>query len=305
MRAIARSIACLVLSLSMAPTALAAGQAESEAARRYELGRNAFEAGRFTEAALQFQAALDAVPHAVAAVMVADAWERAGRLDRAADAWVIVPGTPGVTAEQLAQAQERGAALERLVGTLIVTSTGPARVQLDGEVARPTPARLHGETGSRTLIAVLGNAEQRRVIQLSSGRVLEVHLVATASRTLAPTEASDPVPAEAKRWWTTPRVLGASLIGAGVASLAVGVAFGISATRTKDEFDRAPSPALRDRGLAQVRFTNVGLLAGGLLTLGGTACLVLAPTPESSPTGAVVAGRTTRQGFALRLAGTF
>jgi len=131
----------LLLLLAVAPNAVATDESAATAARRYELGRAAFEGGRFAEAALEFEAAFEAVPHAVSLFMAADAWERAGRLEQAADVWSGVTSAPGVTPEQKLRAEERSRTLERL------SSSPRALRQLSGWTKELRAAPLRGFTG--------------------------------------------------------------------------------------------------------------------------------------------------------------
>jgi uncharacterized protein HemY len=52
----------------------------------YQMGANAFAAKHFTEAALSFEAAAAARPHAAPYFMAAQAWEQADKPDRASQA---------------------------------------------------------------------------------------------------------------------------------------------------------------------------------------------------------------------------
>ncbi len=304
-----RCLLVLALQVGFVPSALAADDGPAQAARNYELGRQAFEAERFAEAALEFEAAFQALPHAVSLFMAADAWERAGRLEQAADAWSIVPSAPGVSAEQASQADQRRRTLERLLGTVVVTSSEAASVRLDDGVARPTPARLHATAGTRTLVVLSGGHEERRAIRLDSGQLLTLPLDSPPQRSLPPPPPAksdvDRGPARQPSWWTTPRIVGAGLLGAGAAGLAVGTGFGLAARQTKQDFDQSPTAQLREQGLSQVRWTNVGLIGGGILLLGGASLLVWAPAPEASATGASLSTRASSGGVSVEVTGRF
>src|SRR5215471_7937691 len=57
--------------------------AAAEARRQYNFGRTAYDAGRFTEAALAWEAAVAIKPHAATLYSAALAWERASHPERA------------------------------------------------------------------------------------------------------------------------------------------------------------------------------------------------------------------------------
>jgi len=299
----------LLLLLAVAPNAVATDESAATAARRYELGRAAFEGGRFAEAALEFEAAFEAVPHAVSLFMAADAWERAGRLEQAADVWSGVTSAPGVTPEQKLRAEERSRTLERLLGTVIITSSAPATVRLDEGAPRRTPARLHGAAGMRTLVAVVGDQEQRRTLRLQSGQIIEVELAPLRAPAAAPAEVTPATELAAApqhgAWWTTQRWVGVALIGTGVAAAGVGAGFGVAAMNTKDDFDKAPTLELREQGLNQVRWANVGLIGGGLLSLTGMGFLLWAPSVSTESGQARLRASVSTEALGVSVEGRF
>src|SRR5580704_17472642 len=97
-----------------------AGDAAQQARQQYQAGMQAYEAKRFVEAALHFEAAVVQRPHAVALYTAALAWEEANRPERAADDFARALDVPGLSASQAQNAHDRLAALERALGTLEV-----------------------------------------------------------------------------------------------------------------------------------------------------------------------------------------
>ena len=111
----------------------------------------AYQAKRFVEAALHFEAAVVQRPHAVTIYTAALAWEQASRPDRAADDFSRSLDVQGLSPAQSQNAHERLAILERAMGTLDVTAPEGWRVQLDANTGVLAPAHLHAMPGVHSL----------------------------------------------------------------------------------------------------------------------------------------------------------
>src|SRR5271170_4982971 len=83
-----------------------------EARQQYQAGTQAYQAKRFVEAALHFEAAVIQRPHAVALYTAALAWEQASRPERAADDFARALDVQGLSAAQIQQAHDRLSTLE-------------------------------------------------------------------------------------------------------------------------------------------------------------------------------------------------
>src|SRR5579883_1908948 len=146
--AAAISATCLLAS----SVALAQDDAASASARQhYEAGTKAFADRRFEEAALNFEAAAADKANPIGLFSAALAWEQANHSDRAADDYARALATPGLPADKTAQAKDRLASLEGVLGMASVTGPDGAQVQLDGNTEQPTPVTLHGSAGVHTL----------------------------------------------------------------------------------------------------------------------------------------------------------
>ncbi len=304
-------ITIVLLSIALSHRAVAEDESNANARRRYELGRQSFDAGRFAEAALEFEAAYRAVPHGVALIMAADAWERAGQLAQAADAWSGVPNASGVTPEQRAHALLRTNTLERLLGTVMITSAEPVDVHLEDSVARVTPARLHSAPGNRVVVALLYGRESKTSVRLALGKVVTLDLspvIAARQRgadAKAATITPQPDARSANSWWTLRRSFGVGLVTAGTAGLALGAGFGFAATETKRKFDQRPSAELQQTGISQVRWANVGFIGGGALSLAGAVCLIWPQSPRIASTAAQARLRLSSRELGITVDGHF
>ena len=109
----------------------------AEARTQYQLGSQAFSAKKYSEAALHFESAASFRPHAVALYTAGLAWDNANKPERAADAYARALDVPGLDAKQTATAKERVAALEKTLGTLVVSGGEGAKVQLDALTEAP------------------------------------------------------------------------------------------------------------------------------------------------------------------------
>src|SRR5688572_22296764 len=85
----------------------------AEARSQYQLGTQAFQAKKYSEAALHFESAASFRPHAVALYTAGLAWDLANNPARAADAYSRALDVPGLDAKQSATAKDRVAALEK------------------------------------------------------------------------------------------------------------------------------------------------------------------------------------------------
>jgi len=300
---VAVGVAVCVISSTAANAAAQDNTVDSaaEARQQYQDGTKAFAAKRYSEAALHFEAAASFKANAVALYTAALAWDLASRPERAADAYTRALEVSGLDAKQTTVAKDRVAALEKSLGTVVVTAPEPTwKVQLDTLTEVGTPARLHASPGVHTLSVRMPNKPiERRDVSLEAGRVttlelkeevkapVKVDVEPPTKKEPPPPPPSDPVPARLREpFWTNIKVVGVGVAGLGVATLVGTVLLGTSANDAKDAYDAAPSRAGFDHASSLETWTNVTLIAGAVLVAGGIA-LVVAPIggSESSSRG--------------------
>ncbi len=281
----------------------------AEARTQYGLGTQAFQAKKYSEAALHFESAASFRPHAVALYTAGLAWDLANKPERAADAFSRALDVPGLDAKQTATAKERVATLEKTLGTLAVTGGEGTKVQLDALTEAPVPARLHAPAGSHSLsVRVPGKPIDHREVTLEAGHVAELDLTKEAKPAPPPPPAEEPKPPPPPKeppprahdeFWITRRVIGVGVAGLGVAALGAGAVLGINANGAKDAYDAAPTREAFDHASSLQTWTNVALIAGGVALAGGIVLVVL-PDGDSGearlqmglgPSGAAIGGR--------------
>lgn len=287
----------LALGLALASTAAparaeepsAADAASAEARQQYGMGTQAFSQKRYSEAALHFEAAASVKASAIALYTAALAWDLASRPERAADAYARSLEVSGLDPKQTAIAKERVSALEKTLGTAVVTAPEGWKVQLDTLTEVQAPARLHGSPGVHVLTArAPGKPIERRDVTLDAGKETILELTEPVIEpTRAPAQAApEPPPAPPARlrepFWTTLRVVGVGVAGVGVAALGAGAVLGTSANGAKDAYDAGPTRAAFDHASSLQTWTNVTLITGAVLVAGGVALVVLPLDSEGS-----------------------
>ncbi|AKV01858.1 hypothetical protein AKJ09_08521 [Labilithrix luteola] len=260
------------------------------------MGTQAFQAKRYSEAALHFEAAAGFRTNAVALYTAGLAWDLASRPERAADAFGRALEVGGLDPKQTGLAKERVGQLERTLGTLSVTAPEGWKVQLDTFSEMATPVRLHGSPGVHALtVRAPGKAIERRDVSLDAGKVTPLELKDEPKEApkepepvaAAPPEAPAP-PAHAE-FWNTRRVVGGIVGGAGVAVLASSIVLGLQANSAKDAYDAGPTRASFDHASSLQTWTNVAIISGAVLLAGGVA-LVVWPDKESGHAHVSVSG---------------
>ena len=262
----------------------------AEARAQYQLGTQAFQAKKYSEAALHFESAASFRPHAVALYTAGLAWDLANNPPRAADAYSRALDVTGLDAKQTATAKERVAALEKTLGTLAVTAPEGWKVQLDAFTEAPVPARLHAPPGQHQLsVRAPGKPIDHHDVTLEAGKTtpLEVSLEPAkppplttpaddkSSAQPTPKDTTTPPRLRDSNYWTIRRVAGVGVAGLGVAALGAGVLFGLEANSAKDAYDAAPSREGFDHASSLQTWTNVMLIGGAVVLVGGIVLVVL------------------------------
>ncbi len=305
-RTLVAGLALLIPSAAMAQEPPVVDSA-AEARQQYTQGTQAFQAKRYEEAALHFEAAASFRTNAVALYTAALAWDLATRPERAADAYGRALAVGGLEPKQGNLAKDRVAQLEKTLGTVVVTAPDGWRVQLDTFTEVLTPARLHGATGVRSLsIRAPGKPIERRDVNLEASKISNLELKdepkvvpkpePEPARPAAAVVA--PPPPRQETYWITRRVIGVGVAGVGLAALGSGIILGLQANSAKDAYDAGPTRESFDHASSLQTWTNVSLIAGGVLIAGGIALVVIPDKDEGqgrvrarlTPGGAVVSG---------------
>jgi tetratricopeptide (TPR) repeat protein len=320
-RCAATTIGALAFVVTLAGTAAAQDQPEpdpvAEARAQYQLGKEAFTAKRYVEAAMHFEAAAAQRPHAVALYTAGLAWDQASRPERAADAYTRALEVPGLNAEQAAKARERIAQLEKTLGTLALMIPDTWKAQLDNFTEVTGPARLHAPPGAHVLTVRLpSKVVHRRDVALEAGQTVRLEIgediAEPAQQSVAKHEPTKEEPKKETKPEPAPeasaeragerqplrKTLGFVALGVGGAGLLSGIVLGTQALSAGDAYDAAPSREGYDHAQSLATWTTVSFIASGVFLAGGLALVLL---PESGPASAKIglspAGATLRGSF--------
>ena len=258
----------------------------AEARQQYQMGTKAFSTKRYSEAALHFENAAALKPSAIALYTAALAWDLASRPERAADAYTRSLDVPGLDEKQSNTARDRIGALERSLGTVLVTAPDGWKVQLDTFTEVMAPAKLHGAPGIHQLnIRQPGVKKiEHRDVTLEAGKQVPIELK-DAPPPEPPKEEPKPVPVEpvaqplpprlANPFWTTPKAIGVGVAGFGVAALVATAILGTNASSAGDAYKAGPTQAAYDHASSMQTWTNVTLVAGLVFLAGGIALVAI------------------------------
>jgi len=299
-------LALLTSSAAQAQEPLVVDSA-AEARQQYTQGTQAFQAKRYEEAALHFEAAASFRTNAVALYTAALAWDLATKPERAADAYGRALAVGGLDPKQGSLARERVAQLERTLGTVAITAPEGWRVQLDTFTEVLTPARLHGATGVRSLsIRAPGKPIERRDVNLEASKTSNLELkdepkVVTKVDPEAvkqPPSMVSASPPRQEQYWITRRVIGVGVAGVGLAALGGGIILGLQANSAKAAYVAGPTRESFDHASSVQTWTNVSLIAGGVLIAAGLTLVVIPDKDDGrgrmratlTPRGAAVSG---------------
>ena len=230
--------------------------------------------------------------------MAATAWEKASRVERAADALARALEVPGLSPELGDRIRNQLRNLEGSIGTVLVGGAASYRASLDGGTAVAPPARLHGLPGTHVITIIPpDHAPYRRELMLTSGATSTVVLGEGDEETgpvppPAVVEAPKPViryvTREVPRPAETRRYVGFGIAGLGVASLAASAILGASTLDGRDAYRGSRTEDAYDHVRMLQTWTNVTLIAGAVFVAGGAA-LVLWPAKDRRPAVAATA----------------
>jgi hypothetical protein len=280
-----------------APPAPPSPEALADAGRQMDLGKQALKAKRYAQAAHAYETAALLGRQPSAHLAAGLAWEQAERPERAADAFArALAGGDGLAPQEAAQAKDHLDALERALGTLDVKAPAGWAVQLDASVEAPAPAKLHGAPGVHALAVMAPDRPiARRDVRLELGKATSLTLKDEPAPK-APADAGKPdgapaAPSSAVAAPPPPRVvtveapasgqvrhaIGFTAIGLGVASLGAALVLGLETIDARNAFNASPSRPLYDHEQTLQTWSNVTLVAGAVLAVGGVV-LVLWPS---------------------------
>lgn len=262
------------------------GQNAAELDRK---ARAAFDAKDYEVAARTFEEAYRLKPHPATQYNAALAWEKAGELARAADAFESALDSEGLDEGRASASRERLAALKRQLGYLFVSKPIGATVSVAHVEKLAIPAKIHLTPGKHEVVARRPDGStQKKTISVRAGESVDV---AFEGEGLGPGPA--PVPEEPQPK-TSPVAdeptdegscsqctWGWIAIGAGAVGAGVGTYFGLRTLAARDEFEdsnRTDADA-RDRAVSSRTLSNVGF---GVAIVGIGVGVTLLLTAESS-----------------------
>lgn len=270
----------LVIPLLMVLHGSVAWAGPAEAAALDKEAREAFAAGDFQGAAQKFAQAHEAAPHPSTKYNEAMAWEQAGDLARAADAYQTALSLEGLDEERSAAARDRLAELEKSLAILSVTEPAGATVSVGHITDRPVPIRIYVVPGKHEVVIRRPDGGRTvREVDAKAGRVFEVFVEVTK----APKETRAPVVAEPDR--SAPPVEETSSastwgwVAVGTAGACVGAAsfLGFKTLDTLDTYEASGyrDADARDDAVSYKRWTNI---AWGAAAVTGAVGIVLLTT---------------------------
>lgn len=286
----------LVLAAGLASSPPASAQTakrdDGPAAKQFEEGQRAFEAGDYRRAAAAFESAYRLKPHHAPLWNAGRSWDKAGDAVNAANFYSRFLAAAPAGARERDQATERLRDIAQKVGRLDIQVSDPKSVKLDGEL--PAATSVYVAPGDHV---VEGNAPSgeavRRTVTVGAGQVLSVALESAPvapppppTRVAAP-EPTRPTGEEPSRGFHLPWPV--VVVGGALTVVAGGLATwsGLSTLSQRDAFDSTPSQDKLDDGKSAQLRTNV--LIGttvGLAVLTGVAAIFVDWRGSTSTTGA-------------------
>jgi tetratricopeptide (TPR) repeat protein len=280
------TIACCVVCMLASSVAVAQNAAELD-----KKARAAFERKDFEVAARTFEEAYRLKPHPATQYNAALAWEKAGELARAADAFESALDSEGLDDGRATASRERLAALKRQLGYAFVTKPIGATVSVAHAENLSIPAKIHLAPGNHELtVRRSDGTTSTETISVRAGEAVQVAVAAGGLNPspIEPAPEDDPRPTPADP--TEPDraddscsqcTWGWVAIGGAAVAAGVGTYFGLKTISARDEFedsDRQNDDA-RERAIEARTASNV---AFGVAVVAGTVGVILLLTGGSS-----------------------
>jgi hypothetical protein len=289
-----RAVFCaLMLSIVAIPSPARARN--PEAVEHFEAGRRLVREGRWEDAATEFEASL-ALEQAVGPLLnLATAYEKLGRLASALKTFRAAHDLAAQTPDDEARAAEaarRADEIEPSVPTLTVVANAEITVEVEGlgPIAHDTPIAI--DPGRHVVLAKAPDKRTRTLEVVASPHDKLKVVVPALDEPLRVSESSRPIPPKESSHGT---MLTYAAIGAGVAGLVVGGAFGLAAAGDKRDLERLcpryPScpienaTSARDTDDAFARdatISTIGFVAGAALLATGVALYFFAPRAKTT-----------------------
>lgn len=280
-----------VAACAMAAAARAAPPEADSASELDQEARKAFAEERFRDAAKLFEEANRRAPFPATQFNAALAWERAGELARAADAYELALSLDGLDAGRTGTASDRLSALKKNLGYLVITRPMGASVSVAHVKDAPIPTHVHVAAGSHDVIVRdRTGREVRKEVRVFAGETAQIALELPASEPTSPARKPAAAPAKkdsAPSDGSAQRTWGYVALGGGVVLGAAAAFLGVQTLDALDEYkasDRRDLDA-RDRTLRYRTWTNVAL-AGAVLSGAAGLYLVLDAPAERGASGA-------------------
>lgn len=281
-----RSLAVSLLAAACLTPVAAAAQDEAqlaEARRLYNEAKKAMTDKRYQEAALAFEAASRIKANAVSLYTAAQAWELAGDMARAADAYALALSTPQLSDAQAKRSGERLGELQKTLGIVVASGKDGTRVRLGDHMELSVPAKLHGTPGEHEIVITRsdGSSDTEKV-KLEAGKTVELDTEereepdGAAAKPREEVKLSEPVkrPMEVSTDSGPWKTIGWVSLGAGIAGLGGAALLGLSAKDAEDTYKKSPTRSTFDHAKGLESKTNIMLIAGGVLTAGGIGLLI-------------------------------
>jgi hypothetical protein len=287
----------LLLVASMLVAGVALGQSDDKVAagETFHAATEAYNRGDFEAAARSFEVSYRLAPHPNTAYNAGLAWQAAGRLARAADAFTLAVAMDGISAEQRADAESRLAEINPQLSIVHIVAPPGTRVTLAHAKKRVAPASIHVAPGEYVLTSEFsdGRTIDQKVKATTSGGEVNIEVAAPASSPTpapgntspTPRPAPDPMPDDdattrnQAQW-----ISGWVLVGASVVSGGVAIGLGVGALQAKDEFEASGNTdrEARDEAATLRTTTNVMWAAAGAFAVTGVLLLVFSNEDEDA-----------------------
>jgi hypothetical protein len=277
-RAVALSIA-----LTFARVAGAEGESASAAAI-FDEAKEAFDRKDYTEAAQKFDEANRRAPRGQTAFNAALSWESAGEPARAADDYALALEDASLPHSASTHARARLTALERVVMTLRLESSSPARATIAHHKARALPATLHLRAGAQDLVVRFEDGRSlEQQIEARAGEQVTLRVAPPAAPSQKPLATPPPSPPPRDvpddDGWPAQRTIALVSGGAAVIALGAGFVLGAKGVDARDEFNASQQTDAdaRSRAVSLRTWANVSFTAAAVFAVSGVVLWLTAP----------------------------
>jgi hypothetical protein len=255
-----------------------------DAAELDKKARAAFESKDYDLAARTFEEAYRLKPHPATQYNAALAWEKAGALARAADAFESALDSEGLDEGRATASRERLAALKRQLGYVFISKPLGATASIAHAENLPIPAKIHLAPGKHELnVRRSDGTTSTETVTVRAGEAVQVS-VEGGGLNPSPIEPDvgeggkpnpgDPAGADAADGSCSQCTWGWVAIGGAAVAAGVGAYFGLKTLSERDTFEDSDrtDDAAHDRAVSARTASNV---AFGVAIVAGTVGVVL------------------------------